>query len=132
MACPIPRVPPVTRAVCPASENIDGNAEDVMLFERLQLVAVRKSKKGCRWSKAEEVSDVVVLLWAVGCTRLSGVKANIHFFTDSINPQKIGGFHDYHVNLCGWNSFLTTLLLLLDTKQPPLSHDAGSGAPGAK
>lgn len=63
MACPIPRVPPVTRAVCPASENIDGNAEDVMLFERLQLVAVRKSKKGCRWSKAEEISDVVVLLW---------------------------------------------------------------------
>ena len=30
MACPIPRVPPVIRAVCPLSENIDDNAEEVI------------------------------------------------------------------------------------------------------
>ena len=31
IACPIPRVPPVTKAVCPSSENIDENvAEDAI------------------------------------------------------------------------------------------------------
>ena len=33
MACPIPRVPPVIRAVCPSRENIEGNAEAFIIVQ---------------------------------------------------------------------------------------------------
>ncbi len=42
MACPIPRVPPVTMAVCPSRENIDGSAEVVMLFKAFAINASRR------------------------------------------------------------------------------------------
>ena len=37
IARPIPRVPPVIKAVCPSSENIDGSAQDDMLSKRFAI-----------------------------------------------------------------------------------------------
>ena len=37
IARPIPRVPPVIKAVCPSSENIDGSAQDDMLSKRFTI-----------------------------------------------------------------------------------------------
>ena len=37
IARPIPRVPPVIKAVCPSSENIDGRAQDDMLSKRFGI-----------------------------------------------------------------------------------------------
>ena len=79
MACPIPRVPPVTIAVCPSSENIDCSAEDVILFERSRQIAIQKQEKRSSRSEAEEIRDV--LPWGANNQDLGGVKANnSHFF----------------------------------------------------
>ena len=37
IARPIPRVPPVIKAVCPLSENINGSAQDDMLSKRFAI-----------------------------------------------------------------------------------------------
>lgn len=81
MACPMPRVPPVTSAVCLSSENMDGKA-----IAPVRLSIVENGSKSQLESLIEsktEVADTSPIMNPVFCLtlerRLQHIALSIHY-----------------------------------------------------